>query len=212
MCVSCPGAPHGSTGDGAAPSPEPTDPDPAGGGAGPRHDPLPSAPSPTGQKRACWEPNLWNLALVPEESRRALFSHFQDLGHRSCSGSGLPGSRGLAPGLGGPENSKCTSCFTSWEAPKQGPSPQPRGYRRHKPSFRPSLPCLRGEGLGERGLVRSCRERGFLGGDDFLRGAPRGSIGGRERVNVFLGEGARPAGLGGLEPSQAGQGCMAQIR
>ena len=42
----------------------------------------------------------------------------------------------------------------------------------NKPGFRPRLPCLRGEGLGERELVRSYRERGFLG-DDFLRGAPR---------------------------------------
>ena len=84
-CVSCPGAPHGSTVDGAAPSPEPTDPDPAGKGAvdsGQEARALvmilyPPPPSLTGQKRACWEPNLWNLALVPEESQRSLFSHFQ---------------------------------------------------------------------------------------------------------------------------------------
>ena len=147
-----------------------------------------------------------------QKSLKGHFSATSKPRHRPCSRSGLPGSRGLVPGLGGPENSKCISCFTSWEAPNQGPSPQPWGYRRHKPGFRPRLPCLRGEGLGERGLVRSCRERGFLGGDDFLRGAPRGGIGGRETVNVFLGEGARPAGLWGLEPSQAGRGFVAQTR
>lgn len=126
---------------------------------------------------------------------RALFSHFQT-GTQPLYQVWIPRAQGSGSKSARPRK-QCTLNFTSWEVPIQGPSPQPWGEGGHKSSFRPRLPCLRGRGLGKRGLVRSCRGKGFLGGNVFLRGAPRGGVSGGDRVKVFLGEETRPASLQG---------------